>query len=205
MIIIIDYGVGNLTSIKNMIKRCGAEAEISSSPEKIAQADKFILPGVGSFDHGITNLRAAPYFSIFEKKILAEKKAVLGICLGAQLLSASSEEGNLPGLNWIPGKVIRFQKEKMQQDLKIPHMGWSDILLKKRSPLFTDLEKAARFYFVHAYHWVCSFAEDELVTASYGYEFTAGVERENIIGVQFHPEKSHSFGMKLFENFIRYY
>src|SRR5690606_18814869 len=149
---------------------------------------------------------SAPYFSILEKKILEEKKPILGVCLGAQLLAGSSEEGTLPGLNWIRGKVVRFKTAKMDNPkLKVPHVGWADISIKKNSRLFTDMYSDARFYFVHSFHWECESPEDELVRSHYGYEFTGGVERDNIIGVQFHPEKSHKFGLKLYENFIKYY
>ncbi|WP_298938882.1 imidazole glycerol phosphate synthase subunit HisH, partial [uncultured Dysgonomonas sp.] len=165
MIIILDYGVGNLTSIKKMLTRCGAEAIISKCPKQIADADKYILPGVGSFDHGISNLKSAEYFQILEKKILEEKKPILGVCLGMQLIAGSSEEGTLPGLNWLPGNVIRFKKEKIGDKLKIPNMGWSDVSIKKPSRIFTDMVNQPRFYFVHSYHWECTNVEDELVTA----------------------------------------
>ncbi len=205
-IVILDYGVGNLVSIKNMLKSCGVDAVITNDPGMVAAGHKYILPGVGAFDYGISNLRSAPYFSILESRVLKEKVPVLGVCLGAQLLAGSSEEGALPGLNWIPGKVIRFGKERMSEhNLKVPHMGWSEVNIKKSSRLFEKMPDSPRFYFVHSYHWVCERWQDELITSVYGYEFTAGVERENIIGVQFHPEKSHKFGRKLYENFAKLY
>jgi glutamine amidotransferase len=206
MIVILDYGVGNLTSIKNMMKKAGCEAVISADPEIISKAEKLILSGVGSFDHGISNLKSASFFNILEEMVMIKKTPVLGVCLGAQLMAESSEEGNLSGLNWIPGNVIRFKKEEVEkQSLKIPHMGWSEISIQKNSLLFRDMYPDSRFYFVHSYHWVCSNADDELVRANYGYDFTAGIEHENIAGVQFHPEKSHKYGLRLFENFIKYF
>ncbi len=206
MIVIIDYGLGNPSSIKNMIKRCGEDAKITSNCKDIAEANKFILPGVGSFDHGMKNLKGSDYFDLLQEKVLVRKTPILGVCLGAQLLADSSEEGKEPGLGWIKGKVVRFNKEKMDaQHLKVPHMGWSEITLNKTTPLFTDFYANPRFYFVHSYHWECENPNDIMLTAEYGYSFTAGVEKENIIGVQFHPEKSHKYGLKLYENFLKYY
>jgi len=205
MIVIIDYGVGNLTSIKNMIKKCGSDAVISSDVNLIASATKFILPGVGSFDYGIENLKKAPFFSSLQERILQNKIPVLGVCLGAQLLLESSEEGSQPGLGWIKGSVKRFDKGKFNEELKIPHMGWSEVKITKDSDLFRDMYADPRFYFVHSYHIICNDQHDELLTCKYGYTFTAGIERGNILGVQFHPEKSHKYGMKLYENFIRFY
>jgi glutamine amidotransferase len=206
MIVIVDYGTGNLTSIKNMLKKCGADVIISDDVNDISAADKYILPGVGSFDHGISNLRSAKYFTVFQEKVLKKGTPVLGVCLGAQLLAESSEEGSLPGLGWISGKVVRFDQSIVSlEKLKVPHMGWSEVELKKESHIFYDMYLNPRFYFVHSYHWVCSNKEDELMTADYGYTFTAGVEKSNIIGVQFHPEKSHKYGLRLYENFLRFY
>lgn len=205
MIVVIDYNVGNLTSITNMLKRCGVDARISNQQEHILRASKFILPGVGSFDHGISNLRAAPYFDLLNSRVLEEKVPIMGVCLGAQLMASYSEEGGLPGLNWIPGSVIRFDDKRLNGALKIPHMGWAEIALKKKSSLFNNMPSEPRFYFVHSFHWQCDFQSDVLASAYHGYEFTAAVEHENMIGVQFHPEKSHKFGLKLYENFLTNY
>jgi glutamine amidotransferase len=204
MIVIVDYGVGNPTSIKNMLKKAGSESIISADAGEISAATKLIIPGVGAFDTGITNLTSAPYFEIFKIKIQNEKTPVLCICLGFQLLMDASEEGTLPGLGWVKGKVTKFRSANMQNgSLKVPHMGWSDVHFKKDSALIKDMPQDSRFYFVHSYHVECDDAADELISSAYGYPFTAGVQKDNIFGVQFHPEKSHKYGLKLFENFIQ--
>lgn len=205
MIVIIDYGVGNLTSIKNMLKRINVEAVISAEADDIGKADKLILPGVGSFDYGMTQLHESGLIKILDEKVLVQKTPVLGICLGVQLLTESSEEGKQKGLGWIKGRTVAFNKLRLHGDQKIPHMGWTDIKEYEKSKLFNEMYEDPRFYFVHAYHLELVNAGDILATASYGYDFPVGVEHENIIGVQFHPEKSHKFGMKLLENFVKYY
>jgi imidazole glycerol-phosphate synthase subunit HisH len=206
MTVIIDYGVGNLSSIKNMLKRCGADAMISAEPSAIKKAERLILPGVGSFDYGISRLRELESFEIIEDRVVNEKLAILGICLGAQLMTESSEEGSLPGLGWLQGKVVKFEENKLRpNNLKVPHMGWTDVVLRKTSRLFADMFPDPRFYFVHSFHFICNNSTDELLKAHYGYDFIAAFEVGNILGVQFHPEKSHKFGMKLCENFIKYY
>jgi glutamine amidotransferase len=206
MITIIDYGVGNLTSIYNMLKRIGEASQITSNPDIIAAANKFILPGVGNFDFGIDQLRKAPYFDILCKKVQEDKIPLLGVCLGMQLLAEGSEEGGAPGLGWIKGTVKKFDAKKVNDaGLKIPHMGWTDIEINKPSLLMQDMPAGAHFYFVHSYHLTPANPEDVLLTSNYGYDFTAGVERDNIVAVQFHPEKSHRFGMQLYRNFARLY
>ena len=205
MITIIDYGIGNLGSIKNMLKKAGVKSRISSTEEEIADAEKLILPGVGAFDYGMSQLSAAPYYETLNKRVLEDKIPVLGICLGAQLLTEGSEEGELPGLGWIKGKTIKFREEKMDKSLKVPHMGWNEVETQKDSKLFEDMFEEPRFYFVHTYHIKCEEEKDVLVRSTYGYNFIAGVENENVVGVQFHPEKSHKFGLKLLTNFANNY
>jgi glutamine amidotransferase len=204
MITVVDYGVGNLASIRNMFKKAGADVLISSDPSEIAAADKLILPGVGAFDTCVQKLQGSGLLDTINKRVLTDKVPVLGVCVGLQLLTQGSEEGNLPGLGWIRGSVVKFKQALLPPELKIPHMGWTDVEISKPSPLFENMYEDPRFYFVHSYHLQIDNPEDALVKATYGYTFVAGVERENIMGVQFHPEKSHKFGLRLFENFIRY-
>ncbi len=205
MLTIIDYGIGNLSSIKNMLKRIGTESVISSRKEDIEQAEKLILPGVGSFDYGMKQLNKSGLVAVITKKVIEEKTPILGICLGAQLLTGGSEEGISKGLGWIRGKTISFDKNKLALNQKIPNMGWRDVFDYEKSKLFTDMYENPRFYFVQSYHLKINDPHELMVKASYGYDYAAGIEKGNILGVQFHPEKSHKYGMKLLENFVRYY
>ena len=205
MIVIIDYGVGNLSSIKNMLKKIGMDPVISNKAEDIIHADKLILPGVGHFDYGMQHLHESGLVDVLNKKILTNKTPILGICLGVQLLTEGSEEGKAKGLGWIKGKTVAFDKMKLDANHKIPHMGWTDIKGFEQSKLFTGMYDEPRFYFVHSYHLQLDDPADVLASANYGYDFTVGIEHENILGVQFHPEKSHKYGMKLLENFVKYY
>ena len=205
MITIVDYGVGNLISIKNMLKKGGIESKISSEKEDVLNADKLILPGVGSFDYGMKQLRMAGLADILNERVLNKKVPILGLCLGVQLLTGSSEEGNEKGLGWIKGKTVAFDKSKLSSSEKIPHMGWAEVKDFQQSKLFTGMYEEPRFYFVHSFHLQLENEADKLASSRYGYDFTAGIEHDNILGVQFHPEKSHKFGMKLLENFAKYY
>lgn len=200
MIVIIDYGMGNLGSIQNMLKKVNAHATISSDTKVIASADKLILPGVGSFDTAVTNLNRLELIPLLNERVIDGKTPLLGVCLGMQLLTRRSEEGIMPGLGWINAETIRFRFEN--EKLKIPHMGWNTVeIQKKDDPLFRDLSYEARFYFVHSYYVKCNDPSNVLTTTIYGSDFCSSVVKENIRGVQFHPEKSHKFGMKLLKNF----
>jgi glutamine amidotransferase len=205
MITIIDYNTGNLESIKNMLKKIGVASEISNNPDTIASADKLILPGVGHFDYGMQQLNNSGLVPILNKKVLVDKTPILGICLGVQLFTENSEEGAEKGLGWIKGKTIAFDKTKLAINQKIPHMGWTDVVNYNQSKLFENMHEEPRFYFVHAFHLALENKNDALVTANYGYEFVAGIEHDNILGVQFHPEKSHKYGMKFLENYEKNY
>lgn len=200
MITIIDYGVGNVHSILNMLKKIGVDAKLSESPEELLTADKVILPGVGSFDYGMKQLRETGYYDYVLKYANEVKKPLLGICLGMQMLGKSSEEGNEPGLGLIPFKNLRFRFQDTK--LKVPHMGWNIVKSNKPSEKFSqNFTDDFRFYFVHSYYAVCENEENTLLTCEYGIEFSAAVQMNNIYGVQFHPEKSHKFGMQLLKNF----
>lgn len=201
MIIILDYGIGNLQSIKNMLKKAGcSDALISNNPEELETADKIILPGVGHFEYCMSQLKQAPFFELLQIKALEKKTPLLGICVGHQMLFEYSEEGNCAGLGWLPGQVVHFDRSKMDENLRIPHMEWTETAVTENASLFKRVE-APRFYFVHSYHAVCPH-ENVAAVASYGYEFVAAVQHQNLYGVQFHPEKSHRFGMQIFQNFI---
>jgi len=200
MIAIVDFDMGNLGSIHNMLSRLGFESEITSDLDRIAEADKLILPGVGAFDMAMTNLAERQMIPLLNDLVLKKKIPTIGICLGMQLLSNRSEEGNLPGLGWIDADTIRFEFNP-EQNLRVPHMGWNTVDIKQDSCLFKDMYEEPRFYFVHTYHVKCKSDDTVLTTTDYGFDFTSAVVKGNVYGVQFHPEKSHKFGMKLLQNF----
>lgn len=198
MIAILDYGIGNLRSVYNMFKKVGVESQITSDKLAIQQADKYLLPGVGSFDHGINSLKSAPFFEALEKEVLEYNKPILGICLGMQLLTNSSEEGKEKGLGWIDAETLKF--DLADKSLSIPHMGWNKANPQNENTIFKNL-KENRFYFVHSYYVACNNEENILATTGYGQEFSCSIYKDNVYGVQFHPEKSHKFGMQLLKNF----
>lgn len=198
MITVIDYGVGNLASVQNMLKKCGVESQVTSDPEKIRQADKVILPGVGAFDAAMQKIIDRRLDEAIQET--SKRGAlILGICLGAQLLLEASEEGNLGGLSLVKGKCKKFDVQQIAP-LRVPHVGWSEVNFVTQSPI-AKFEEQPRFYFTHSYYMNCNNPADRLATCLYGHEFTCGVIRENVMGLQFHPEKSHKFGARLFTNF----
>jgi glutamine amidotransferase len=202
MIVIVDYGMGNVGSIQNMLRRLGFPSCVSSTADVIAGAEKLILPGVGAFDSGMRSIAEKGLREVLDSKALVEKVPVLGICLGAQLLTRSSEEGVLPGLGWIPARTIRFSFPEAA-GRKVPHMGWNEVMVRGSSPLTDNLAVGTRYYFVHSYYVRTDEESNSLLKTTYGVEFDSGIRRDNIYGVQFHPEKSHKFGMKLLENFAK--
>lgn len=203
-IIIIDYGMGNIASVQNMIKNVGGDCVISSDPNVISDAGAIILPGVGAFDNAIIQLKKLELFDLIIRKITVEKVPFLGICLGMQLLFESSEEGSLPGLGVFKGSVTRFDVTKMPKGFKVPHMGWN-VMKPLADNLLFNVKKFSehRFYFVHSFHVNPLDKAIILAKCDYGYPFVCSVGKENIYAVQFHPEKSHKFGKSLFENFLR--
>lgn len=201
MIVIVDYGMGNIGSIANMLYKVGAEARISADHAVIESASKLIVPGVGAFDQGMQNLASRGLIPLLTRKVMDERVPVLGVCLGMQLFARTSEEGRCSGLGWLEAAAIRFNSEQTNGRLKIPHMGWNTIAVRRPHPILVGLEQEARFYFVHAYHLVCADPKVVLASTTYGDDFTSVVAQDNIIGVQFHPEKSHRFGMQLYRNF----
>jgi imidazole glycerol-phosphate synthase subunit HisH len=202
MITIIDYGMGNTGSIVNMLKKIGIKSQITSAPEEIAKARKIILPGVGHFDRAMEKISQNGLREILDQKALKEKVPFLGICLGMQLLTKSSEEGQCVGFGWIPAKTVRFHFSK-ESNLKIPHMGWNLAHIATPSPLTENFEPEHRFYFVHSYHAQVEDEKYSILKTEHGYSFDSAIQNDNIFGVQFHPEKSHRFGMRLLENFAR--
>lgn len=198
MITIIDYGLGNLVSVQNMLRKLSVPCVITSNSDEIAKAEKLILPGVGAFDNGMRQIKDKGLLDVLNNKVLTEKTPVLGICLGMQLLTKRSEEGAEPGLGWIDGEALKFKFD--DTTLKIPHMGWSYVNVKKANPLIDGAERN-RFYFVHSYYVKCNNSEDVIATCEYGNDFTAVINHGNIYGAQFHPEKSLKFGMSFLRKF----
>lgn len=200
MIAIIDYGLGNLASVQNMFRKIGVrDAIITADSEKIALADRILLPGVGAFDAGMSKLEATGLIPLLNKKALEEKVPVLGICLGMQMLTRKSEEGNKMGLGWIDGDTVKFNPDPSLK-LKVPHMGWDYIKVTRKNPLL-EIDKKPRFYFVHSYYVKCNNPYQSIATCDFGGEFTCMVNKDNIFGTQFHPEKSLRFGMDILINF----
>jgi glutamine amidotransferase len=201
MITIIDYGMGNIGSIQNMIKKLGETAITTADPKLVSQATKLILPGVGSFDEGMKQLDTLQLTKAIQEAVTKKKTPLLAICLGMQLLTNSSEEGTRKGLGLINAETKKFTLDKAY---KVPHMGWNYVVIQQKTKLTKELLPESRFYFVHSYHVVCKEKKHILMTTTYDTEFTSAIVHNNLYGVQFHPEKSHKFGMKLMENFIKH-
>ncbi len=198
MIAVIDYGVCNVGSIQNILRKLDIrDIRIVTDPEQMKTADHLILPGIGSFDHGVSSLMRKGFFDAIDM-FARSGKPVLGICLGMQMLGRRSEEGELEGLNLVPMECKHFESD----GVKIPHMGWDRVVFLRESSLLKGIEEPQRYYFVHSYYAVCDHRRYELMSCDYGHQFSAAVQCENIYGVQFHPEKSHLFGMKLLKNFV---
>ena len=203
MVVIIDYGLGNLFSVAKAFEMIGAEVLVSKNPKDLARADHIVLPGVGAFADGINYLKDKGFISELAEQVLKNKKPFLGICLGMQLLAEKGfEYGEHKGLGWLKGEVKKLDVEKL--GLKVPHIGWNSLAIKKDSQMFFGIKPNSDFYFVHSYALHCTDASDVVATTFYGEEITSAVIHENIWAVQFHPEKSQEAGLKLLENFIKY-
>ena len=201
MIYVIDYGLGNVQAFLTVYKRLGFKVNQAKTAADFNDVSKIILPGVGSFDHAIELLNNSGMREALDSFVLKDKIPVLGVCVGMQMLASSSEEGNLPGLGWVPGKVCSFHSNDKTSNLPIPHMGWNNVYPENLNPLFKDFEDEARFYFLHSYYFQCKDDFHQTSKAFYGSNFASSISHENIYGVQFHPEKSHYFGATLLKNF----
>jgi len=201
MIAIVDYGMGNLGSVQNMLRKLGAESVRTSDPAEIAKASRLVLAGIGGFDGAMERLESAGLVDVLNEQVIDRRVPILGVCLGMQVMAHTSTEGIRRGLGWLDAEVLRFDFPE-EHRLPVPHMGWEVIQPTRPSPLFDPKGPESRFYFSHAFHLVCHDPADVAATAIYGYEFAAAVHRDNILGTQFHPEKSHVFGLEVYRRFI---
>jgi len=201
MIIIVDYGLGNIRAFANVYKRLNIPCSIVSESEGLESATKLILPGVGAFDEAMGLLNKSGMRELLDELVLERKVPVLGICIGMHMLAHSSEEGSVPGLGWLEGTVKKFDSTMLTDQTPLPHMGWNNVMIRQSSPLFNALEDSPTFYFLHSYFFTCAHREDVLAEADYGSRFACAVQAGNVYGVQFHPEKSHHNGVQLLKNF----
>lgn len=202
MIAVVDYDTGNVGSVLNMLKKAGAEAQVSRDPQVLRQARKLVLPGVGAFDEAMGNLRRFGLFDVLNELVLEKRVPILGVCLGAQLMARSSEEGVQPGLGWLNARIVRFRAAEGQA-LRVPHMGWNEVRAEAEGGgIFRDVPQPMRFYFVHSYHMVVDEPGLELASTVYGHRFTSAMGRDNILSMQYHPEKSHKYGLQVYRNFV---
>lgn len=201
MITIIDYGLGNIQAFVNVYKRLHIPVSVAKCPDDFVGTTKLVLPGVGAFDHAMQRLNNSGMRQLVDNLVQVEKVPVLGICVGMQMLANGSDEGSLPGLGWVPGQVRAFASAPASKDLALPHMGWNDVTPASGAGLFAGLEEEPRFYFLHSFYFECLQQEHKMAAASYGLDFTCAVGAGNVYGVQFHPEKSHHFGVTLLKNF----
>lgn len=203
MIGIINYGVGNIRAISNIYNRLSLPVKVINSVEDFENVTKLILPGVGAFDYAMSRLNDSGLRNSLENMVLQQNIPIIGICVGMQMLAKSSDEGILPGLGWIDAKVKKFDASKIPYTTRLPHMGWNNVKLMNESPILEGLDDNAKFYFLHSYFFSSYLETDIIARSFYGIEFTCAVNHNNIYGVQFHPEKSHQWGIRLLENFAK--
>jgi glutamine amidotransferase len=201
MVSIVNYGVGNLRSVQNMFRRIGTKSEIVDDPGILGRSEKLVLPGVGHFKYGMEQLRKSGLVDILNERVISAKIPILGICLGAQMLGRMSEEGDVTGLGWIPMDTRAIDSGRLPTSARLPHMGWADTEVAGDCALFEGVSEIPRYYYVHSYHMVCDSKDVEISHVEFGYRFVSGVAKDNIVGVQFHPEKSHRHGMAVLKNF----
>ncbi|HMC56294.1 MAG TPA: imidazole glycerol phosphate synthase subunit HisH [Gemmatimonadaceae bacterium] len=201
MIALINYGSGNIQALANIYGRLNVPFLIASTPDELANADRLLLPGVGAFDQAMNELDRSGMRAALDRKVLQEKTPILGICVGMQLLANSSEEGSARGLGWIDGVVKKFDHASFHQATHLPHMGWNTVEPARENRLFDGVDFRAGYYFLHSYYFACADPADALAVTEYGDRFTCAVQRDNVYGVQFHPEKSHQAGIQLLKNF----
>lgn len=201
MITIIDYGLGNIQAFVNVYKRLHIPVVVARSAQELQGATKLILPGVGAFDHAMERLNSSGMRETLDELVLVKKVPVVGICVGMQILADGSDEGVLPGLGWVSGRVRHFRSVPGLERLALPHMGWNDVVPMNSNPLFKGFEEEVRFYFLHSFYFECAYPSHAAARASYGLDFSCAVAVDNVYGVQFHPEKSHHFGVGLLKNF----
>lgn len=203
MITIIDYGSGNIRAIGNIYDKLNVDYKIAKIPEEVIGAQKIFLPGVGAFDETISMLDQTGFREILDIEVLQNKVPIIGICVGMQILAESSEEGKLSGLGYIKGKVRKMDASLLNQKPKLPHLGWNSIEIARQSSLLKDIDSELGFYFLHSYYFECENQEDILTTTTYGKSFASAINRDNVYGIQFHPEKSHHNGINLLHNFAK--
>jgi len=203
MIGIIDYGIGNIKAFENIYRKLDISVKILKQAEDFKDVTKLILPGVGAFDHAMNTFNNSGMREMTENLIFNAKVPIIGVCVGMQMMALSSDEGSLPGLGWIDGMVKKFDVAKIKFQTHLPHMGWNDVSVDKSSPIFKNFPEHPKFYFLHSYYFECRYSKDIIASADYGIDFTCAVNHDNIFGVQFHPEKSHTFGTQLLENFAK--
>lgn len=203
MITIVNYGLGNISAFANVFKRLNVPFNVATGKDDFVDTTKIILPGVGAFDHAMTLLQESGMRETLDDLVLNQKKPVLGICVGMQILAKTSEEGSLSGLGWIDGVVKKFDTSLIKYKTKLPHMGWNSIK-PSNNEIFNSINEGDRFYFLHSYCFHCNNSDNEIAVTSYGMPFTSSINRDNIFGVQFHPEKSHENGIRLLNNFANF-